>query len=312
MLRQGASVVCGGALTVLDRWQSAQARAGIPSPLLPWMQRRLRLHQHHWAYKGEPDDLFVASYPKSGTTLVQMLLYQIMTDGHMRIGHISDFAPHLEIELYYGRREWGMSALPRPRVVKTHLPYRLVPRGPGRYIYVMRNCLDVLISAYHQFVRAYPQYAGTCDEFARMALSGHLEQGTWSGHVAEWTANKAGLNVLYVTYEELQTDLVESGMRIAKFCDIERGEVQWQTIASKCSFEFMRAHERQFDPIGARRSPHPPADDHFIRRGVVGGGRAAFSSETIRLVAEQFQRHLGNLTVPQCLYPDSAGLSGCP
>jgi hypothetical protein len=39
-------------------------------------------------------DIYVVSYPRSGTTLMQMILYQMTTDGNMEFDHIYDVSPN--------------------------------------------------------------------------------------------------------------------------------------------------------------------------------------------------------------------------
>ena len=43
------------------------------------------------------DDIYIVSYPKSGTTRMQMLLYQLTTDGNMDFDHIDDISPWLKM-----------------------------------------------------------------------------------------------------------------------------------------------------------------------------------------------------------------------
>ena len=71
------------------------------------------------------DDIYVVSYPRSGTTWLQMILYQIMTDGDLNFGHISERVPFFERSLTVGR---DLNALPSPRLFKTHYPYDRLPR----------------------------------------------------------------------------------------------------------------------------------------------------------------------------------------
>src|SRR5579872_5891123 len=58
--------------------------------------KRLKILQVRALYEGFPDDIFIVSYPKSGTTWVQMILYQLMTSGEMNFPHIDCVSPHLE------------------------------------------------------------------------------------------------------------------------------------------------------------------------------------------------------------------------
>ena len=112
-------------------------------------------------FQPRPDDIFVVTYPRSGTTWTQMILYQLTTDGRMDFAHITQVCPWFERALKAGR---DLDALPGPRVFKSHLPYRRIPKGPCRYIYVARDGKDVAVSYYH-FYRSHMGYKGTFEEF---------------------------------------------------------------------------------------------------------------------------------------------------
>ena len=83
-----------------------------------------------------PDDIFIVTYPRSGTTLMQMILYQLTTDGKMDFPHITTVSPWFERSLKDGT---AYDALPAPRVFKSHLSYGKVPKGPCKYLYVARD-----------------------------------------------------------------------------------------------------------------------------------------------------------------------------
>ena len=55
---------------------------------------RVRMFKREFDYRS--DDIYVATYMKSGTTLLQMILYQLFTDGNMDFDHIYDVSPWLE------------------------------------------------------------------------------------------------------------------------------------------------------------------------------------------------------------------------
>jgi hypothetical protein len=40
-----------------------------------------------------PDDIYVASYPHSGTSLVQMLVFHLLSDAGTTFGHVSEVMP---------------------------------------------------------------------------------------------------------------------------------------------------------------------------------------------------------------------------
>src|SRR5262245_3833885 len=70
-------------------------------------------------YAPRPDDIFIVTYPRSGTTWMQMILYQLTTDGNMNFPHITQHCPWFERSLKAGK---GFDTLPAPRLFKSHLP----------------------------------------------------------------------------------------------------------------------------------------------------------------------------------------------
>ena len=253
---------------------------------------KLSTLRYRLVYEGSPDDLFIVTYPKSGTTWLQMIVYQLTTDGAMDFAHIDEVSPHLEETVVpMGRK---ISDLPgTPRVVKSHLPYRDIPKGPGRYIYGTRNGLDVAVSYYHQS-RKWPRWnQRPLDEFFSRFMAGRVPYGSWFEHVAGWLRNEDRLDVLVVSYEELSADLEAGVKRIADFCGIAIDPAAMPRILERCSFAFMREHDARF-AIERRMLPPKPADPEnaFIRQGKVGGWRQELDARSAREFQTAFDRWL--------------------
>lgn len=87
-------------------------------------------------YNPRPDDIFVVTYPRSGTTWMQMILYQLTTDGVMDFAHIGEVCPWFE-RVALNHRD--LEALGSPRIFKSHLPYWCLPPRVPRRIYVARE-----------------------------------------------------------------------------------------------------------------------------------------------------------------------------
>ena len=49
---------------------------------------KLRFEQYKMKFGQRDSDIYIVSYPKSGTTKMQMILYQLTTEGHMDFNHI--------------------------------------------------------------------------------------------------------------------------------------------------------------------------------------------------------------------------------
>lgn len=254
---------------------------------------KLSTLRYRLVYEGSPDDLFIVTYPKSGTTWIQMIVYQLTTDGEIGFAHIDEVSPHLEETLVpMGRK---ISDLPgTPRVVKSHLSYRDIPKGPGRYIYGTRNGLDVAVSYYHQSRKWPPRNQRPRDEFFRRFLAGRVPYGSWFEHVAGWLRNEDGLDLLVVNYEELSADLEAGVRRIADFCGIAIDPADLPRILERCSFAFMREHEARF-AIERRMLPKPqpaPTALGFIRQGKVGGWREELDEAAAGEFRREFDRWL--------------------
>jgi hypothetical protein len=257
------------------------------------LHRRALVHQYRLEYNGSPEDLFLVTYPKSGTTWLQMIVYQLTTDGAMDFPHIDQVSPFLEINMISQRLK--MSDLRgTPRVVKSHLSYGEIPMGPGRYIYGIRNGLDVSVSYYYH-ARKYLGWEGSLGEFfSSRFMAGEVPYGSWFEHVARWIRNEDRLNVLVVAYENLSADLEAGVKRIADFCGITIDPAAMPRILERCSFAFMREHDAKFELHGSLPPP-PTPEPSFIRRGQVGGWREELDAKAIREFQEACDRRLRGL-----------------
>jgi hypothetical protein len=240
------------------------------------------------AFVPRPDDLFIVTYPRSGTTWMQMILYQLTTDGAMDFPHITTVCPWFERSLKDGT---AYDALPAPRVFKSHLTYRKIPRGPCRYIYVARDGKDVAASYYH-FYTTHMGFKGTFDEFFDRFLRGEVHYGSWFRHVRGWWQHRDDPNVLFLRYEDLAADLPGCLRRIAAFCGLEIAPERWPGILERCSFAFMKRHEAQFDPLTAMLYEHGFRPNSHLRRGQAGAWGGQLSPRQARRFDQVFTRRL--------------------
>jgi hypothetical protein len=244
------------------------------------IRKRSSLVHYGTEYEGSTDDIFIVTYPRSGTTWLQMILYQLTTNGEINFGHIDEVSPFLEITMI-PRRLHLSDMRGTPRIVKTHLPYHEIPKGPGRYIYCVRNGLDVAVS-YHDHSRKYVQgmAALSLSEFFSRFMAGQVLYGSWFEHTAGWLRNRNRLNVLVLTYEELSADLEGTVKRIADFCGIAIDPAAMPRILERSSFAFMREHNDKFTGALLHRNPGAP-DTPFIRKGQVGGWRQELDAQAV-------------------------------
>lgn len=240
----------------------------------------LRLKAGVMAFAPRPGDVFVVSYPKSGTTLMQMMLYQMTTPGDMGFPHICAISPHFEYEL--GRGYLQCMQVPSPRIFKSHSLYKDLPRN-SRYIYMVRDVRDVALSAYHHecLVSGMDQ---NLTGFLSRFLEGKTRFGSWFEHIESWWPHRHDSNVLFLRYEHVISDLEGTVRKVADFCGFEVREEDMPRILERCSLPFMKQHNDKFDPRLRRVSGSAP---DFIRKGGRGGGAEAMNDEQRQKLARE-------------------------
>jgi peroxiredoxin len=237
------------------------------------------------------DDIFIVTYPRSGTTWMQMILYQLTTQGKMDFPHITTVSPWFERSLKDGK---AYDALPAPRVFKSHLSCRKIPKGPCKYLYVARDGKDVAVSYYH-FQKTHMGYKGTFDEFFERFLQGEDQYGSWFRHVRGWWEHRHDPNVLFLFYEELAADLPGCLRSISAFCGLEIAPERWPGILERCTFAFMKRHESQFDPLTAMLYEQGFQPNRHLRQGQSGTGHERLSRRQARHFDKTFSKRLGGL-----------------
>jgi sulfotransferase family protein len=259
--------------------------------IVPEVAKRLALFKYaKLDFESRPDDIFIVTYPRSGTTWMQMILYQLATDGNMNLSHISQFCPFLE--RVFTKR--GITLLPSPRVFKTHLTYRWIPKSHGKYIYVARDGRDVAVSYFH-FYKTYHNYEGTFADFFKKFISGKVQYGSWFDHVSDWWLHRNDSNVLFLRYEDLINDLEGSVRRVSKFCGFEIESERFPEVVERCSFNFMKAHEAKFDHFTARQWEIKANESSFLRKGCVGDHKEYMSDEHQAIFQERVAKQMKRL-----------------
>jgi hypothetical protein len=235
--------------------------------------RWLRL-RHFWL-KPRPGDIYIATSPKAGTTWLQMIVYQLVTQGRGEFEHILQVSPFLEQLSDKRDAERLLDSLPSPRILKTHLLYgELNPPADSRVIYVTRNASDTLRSLYHHECLVEGFHLDF-ESFFREVMDGG---DSWFSHLESWWPHRNDPNVLHVRYEDLVADLEGGLRRIATFCGLTLDESRMGELMEKCGFQYMKQHNDRFD-FRMTFYDRGGTGGGFIREGGVGKGRAKLSAE---------------------------------
>jgi len=231
-------------------------------------------------------DVFISSYPRSGTTLTQWILYLLTHDPQPDPAHLTKVSPWFERSLAIGElRASDLERFPSPRIFKSHLPREWLPDG-ARYIYVERDGLDVLLSYFH-FYRAYLGFEGSLDDFHRRFIEGRLQYGSWFDHVAGWRGRASDPDVLIVRYENLLSHRKESIQAIVEFLGWDCDERCIDRAVIESSFDAMKKRESVFDHATALLLERGVSPESFLRAGESGRGAEAVTHTQAREIRER-------------------------
>lgn len=218
--------------------------------------------------KLRPTDIFIASYPKAGTTITQYIVYLLVSNKTVDdLTHIMSYSIHAE---EYPKL---IGTIQDPRVIKTHCqPNELPISDVAKYIYVYRDGLDTAVSYYDHYVnlnydrRDFPT-------FFNSFMKGEVMYGQWFEHLESWSSIKKNKNVLFINFDTIVNSPKESVITIAKFLNIDVSQSRLNEIVEAISFEKMKRNEEKF----SLKSFHPKMvgskkSGDFLNSGVSGRG----------------------------------------
>ncbi|NET82772.1 MAG: sulfotransferase domain-containing protein [Moorea sp. SIO1F2] len=240
------------------------------------------------SYNAQPEDNFIVTYPKCGTTWVQHIVWMLHHDGiPLPVGKdINLEVPHLE--------EVGadfVAAMPSPRFIKTHLSYSFTPYcADAKYIYIARNPFDCVVSFYYHtkgFVKHYNFAEGTFNDFFECFIEGEVDWGDYFEHLLSWYDHRQDDNVLFITYEAMKADTPNYIREIAKFLGssyldkLNNAEI-FNSILKHTSFTSMSQDQSRWS------SQRPKEMTPFIRKGEIGDWKNHFSDDQIARLYDKF------------------------
>ena len=236
------------------------------------------------AFEPKHDDVFIVTFPKAGTTLLQQMVYQLkVVTGAVPsdptgtdFEDISQVIPYLDAA-HITKQTASVHPF-TPRVWKSHAPAEDVSsfRHVGRYIVSIRDGISAAPS-FLDFTLEWAVGYVIHDETLRrnVYLSYFMERflglspsstsatgyerkgnslGIYHSWVKGWVEAKASLQdrVLYLVYEDVVKDLDATIRRVAKFLDIKVTEEQITEVRGRCDRKRMAQDNRFCDVLMAR------------------------------------------------------------
>ncbi|MGO9401913.1 MAG: sulfotransferase domain-containing protein [Terriglobales bacterium] len=188
--------------------------------LVAGMKHALGLHRPGRWLPVRPDDILLASYPKSGNTWLRFLIANLIhPDREVGLGNLHQLVLDPEVSV---KRDFDRA--PRPRFIKSHGSFD--PRY-RRVIYVVGDPRDVALSQY-QCLRQLGKIddesplADFIERFlagadAASRVSTH-NSGSWGDNTGSWLAARSGHpGFLLLRNEDLLADTAHELTRVAEF-----------------------------------------------------------------------------------------------
>ena len=243
-------------------------------------------------FKARPGDVFVITYPKSGTVWLSAILSSITKPNGSSEGPImGETGPLFEIANHE-----KLEVAPSPRYMVTHLQSELLPYSSDnsvKYIYLARNPRDVVVSYYHFMSQTSMgpvsfNFDGTWDEFVEYFMKGNLPYGSYFDHVVEWWSRKDNENVLFLKYEELKKDFKGQAKIIGEFLGFKLSDEEAEAVEQECTFEAMKkkSNNTKFAKM-FKRSSH-------LRKGIVGDWKNHFSDAQLEEFNQLYKSRMGD------------------
>ncbi|XP_074475298.1 sulfotransferase 1C1-like [Sebastes fasciatus] len=278
----------------------------IPIRGVPLMNHIANNWDDIWAFRPDPSDLLIATYPKAGTTWTQEIVDLLLHNGDAeacRRAPIYLRSPFLEL-FFPPPSHSGLDLLKTmdpPRIIKTHLPFQLVPpafwENKCKTIYVARNAKDNMVSYYHfdRMNLTQPE-PGPWEGYMPKFMRGELALGSWYDHVKGYWLEREKKNILYLFYEDMKENPRREVERIMRYLDLSVSDEVISRIVELTSFKNMKENPMtnySFIPEIFDQTISP-----FMRKGIVGDWRNHFTPEQLKTFDEDYEKQMKDVNIP--------------
>ena len=252
------------------------------------------------------DDIVVATYPKSGTTLTQQIVAQLIFNGDPTIfGAAQDLSPWIDWRVTPDARSIAERQTHR-RMMKTHLPaanlelsplakYVVVARDPRDVVWSWHNHLCGFTEAFHALQDGPPPYVLREDvrDYYRVFMDGPGQPEPLWSHIQSWWEIRDLPNLLTLHYADVIADLPAAIRRVADFLEIPIDEARFPDIVAHCRPDHMRKAAAD-DPL--LNLVFKEGATTFINKATNGRWRDVLSPDEIDLADQIAARELS----PDC------------
>ena len=180
----------------------------------------------------------------------------------------------------------GSKAVLKP-IIKTHLPYDMVPQNPAaKYLVVFRNPKDVVVSFFYH-IKKIPAFKCTLDfhQFFVEWINGNIVYGDNFEHNLSYLRHRNDPNVTYLVYEQMKRNPKEAVLTIGRFLGkehlnrlLDRSNNILDNVIQYSTFEYMMTDVSQHN-------------EFLLRKGITGDWRNHLTKDESDQIDKKFLQY---------------------
>ncbi|XP_064099508.1 sulfotransferase 1C4-like [Macrobrachium nipponense] len=296
----------------------------------------LRFANSIYNFKFRTDDVLVMTWPKCGTSWVQEIIWTMKNNPNldnpeqstaisMRVPFLDKFSIPVVICSFNPnssllpartrvlqsisqecvRGKTPVTATPKPRAIKTHLPFSLF--GPSlidtsKVIYMARHPKDIVISYYHHVcLFKSMSYSGTFDQFFEAFINDDLVYGPYWLHLKEAWEKRDHDNLHFMLYEDLKANPLRELRNLDTFLSTGLSADQLEKICNYTHFDQMKQRNNLWEDIGIEDNVYNKdfAKEHggFFRKGESNSWQSRLTPEQNQKMDDWIAKNLTPLGI---------------
>lgn len=223
-------------------------------------------------------DFFITGYPKSGNTWMQRIVSGLVygvNPKYLPDKLAQELVPDIYSFKYFKRFHSKIQCF------KSH---ELPKKEYKHVIYIVRDGRDSMCS-YYAMLKSIGQ---------EHSLKDIIEKGEgvypckWFQHVRGWLDNPYNANIIYIRYEDLHKSPKEQLLKICKFFNIERTELDLKTVIEGASFSNLKRLENEEGHYNSNLD----IKRNFFRKGKIGSYKTEMPAELQRYFVNEAYKEL--------------------
>lgn len=270
-------------------------------------------------FETRTDDVVISTAYKSGTTLLQTIVTNMIFPNGDMPGPVTVISPWLDMRVEPRDDVWTfLAGQPHRRCIKTHLPLDGLPFYDNvRYIMVGRDPRDVFMSMLNHWgshtdegyesINGAPGRVG--DELPRFVDDIHARWRDWITrgwfpwetdgypywsllhHVKTWWEFRHLPNIELVHYNDLRADLDGEMRKIRSYLEIDVPEELWPDVVHACRFETVKANSDKI--VGdLHQAVFRDGGDSFLYKATNGRWKGVLDDDELALYQQAMERTL--------------------